>query len=392
MSFTSINGFKSCVALIVAAGRGRRFNSKIPKQWCDLRGRSLLRYSLGIFISHRAVNAVRVVINKDDRELYEIAASGLNLEEPILGGSTRQDSVRLGLEELTTIKPEIVLIHDGVRPFVDSDIIDRVIAGIENHDGAIPAVHICDTIKRVNSNGFVEETVLQKDLWRAQTPQGFCFSKLLLAHRLAIGKNCSDDAMVAEQANMNIAIVEGSQDNIKITNASDLRNANIRFTKSDDIRVSGGFDVHRFADGDHVTLCNTIIPHNASLEGHSDADVAFHALCDSLLGCISAGDIGCHFPDTDPRWKNANSEIFLTHAGSLIDSLGGKILHIDITIICQYPKIDCYRNTMIKRTAEILKIEESRISIKATTTEGLGFTGRSEGIATQTITTIRMPC
>lgn len=380
-----------CVALVVAAGRGSRFGGEIPKQWRDLGGRPVLRHSLATFAAHPAIDAVRAVIHPDDRSLYDAAAAGLALGEPISGGPERQDSVRLGLEALVSLNPDLVLIHDGARPFVDGGVIGRVVAALKDHPGAIPALAVHDTLKRGGPSGLIEATVPRAGLWRAQTPQGFHFPALLAAHRAAMGHEWTDDAAVAEQAGMDVALVTGDEGNVKITTAGDLRRAAARLAVPGEIRVASGFDVHRFTSGDHVTLCNLPIPHDAGLEGHSDADVALHALTDALLGCIAAGDIGRHFPPTDPRWKGADSAIFLAHAGALVDALGGEIVHVDTTIICERPKIGPHRAAMAARTAEILGIDEHRVSIKATTTEGLGFTGRREGIAAQATATVRLP-
>jgi 2-C-methyl-D-erythritol 4-phosphate cytidylyltransferase/2-C-methyl-D-erythritol 2,4-cyclodiphosphate synthase len=346
---------------------------------------------LATFAAHPAVDAVRAVIHPDDRSLYDAAANGLALGDPILGGPTRQDSVRLGLETLASLSPDLVLIHDGARPFVDGGVISRVLAALKEHAGAIPALPVHDTLKRGNASGLIEETVPRAGLWRAQTPQGFRFPALLTAHRAAKGHDLTDDAAVAEKAGLDVALVVGAEDNLKITTTEDLRRATDRLAAPGEIRVASGFDVHRFTSGDHVTLCNLKIPHDAGLEGHSDADAALHALTDALLGCIAAGDIGRHFPPTDPRWKGADSAIFLAHAGALIAALGGEIVHLDVTVICERPKIGPYRAAMATRTAEILGIEEHRVSIKATTTEGLGFTGRREGIAAQAMATVRLP-
>lgn len=380
-----------CVALVVAAGRGHRFGGEIPKQWCDLGGRPVLRHSLAAFAAHPSVDAVRAVIHPDDRGFYDAAAAGLKLGEPIAGGATRQDSVRLGLEAIAPLTPDLVLIHDGARPFVDGGVIGRVLAGLKDHPGAIPALPVHDTLKRADASGLIGDTVPRAGLWRAQTPQGFHFPALLAAHRAAIGRELTDDAAVAEQAGMAVLLVKGSEDNLKITTTEDLRRATARLAEPGEIRVATGYDVHRFGEGDHVTLCNLKIPHDAGLEGHSDADVALHALTDALLGCIAAGDIGRHFPPTDPRWKGADSAIFLAHAGTLIEALGGEIVHLDVTVICERPKVGPHRQAMASRTAEILKIDEHRVSVKATTSEGLGFTGRREGIAAQAVATIRLP-
>jgi 2-C-methyl-D-erythritol 4-phosphate cytidylyltransferase/2-C-methyl-D-erythritol 2,4-cyclodiphosphate synthase len=380
-----------CVALVVAAGRGSRFGGEIPKQWRDLGGRPVLRHSLAAFAAHPAIDAVFAVIHPDDRALFDAAAAGLSLNEPIAGGPTRQDSVRLGLEALAAEAPDLVLIHDGARPFIDGSVISRVVAALKDKAGAIPAMPVHDTLKRSDPSGLIEATVPRNGLWRAQTPQGFHFPALLAAHRAAMGQELTDDAAVAEKAGMAVRLVTGSEDNVKITTTEDLRRAAARLAEPGEIRVASGFDVHRFAKGDHVILCNVAVPHEAGLEGHSDADVAFHALTDALLGSIAAGDIGRHFPPTDPRWKGADSAIFLAHAGSLLAALGGEIVHLDLTIICERPKIGPYRAAMAARAAEVLGIEQHRVSIKATTTEGLGFTGRREGIAAQAVATVRLP-
>jgi 2-C-methyl-D-erythritol 4-phosphate cytidylyltransferase/2-C-methyl-D-erythritol 2,4-cyclodiphosphate synthase len=379
-----------CVALVVAAGRGSRFGGEIPKQWRDLGGRPVLRHSLAAFAAHPGIDAVRAVIHPDDRAFYDRAASGLNLGEPIAGGPTRQDSVRLGLEALATQGYDHVLVHDGARPFIDAGVISRVIAALGKNPGAIPALPVHDTLKRSDGT-VISETVSRAGLWRAQTPQGFHFGPLLAAHRAVIGHELTDDAAVAEHAGLAVVLVPGSEDNVKITTTEDLRRGEAKLSGPGDIRVATGFDVHKFAAGDHVTLCNVAIPHDAALDGHSDADVALHALTDALLGCISAGDIGRHFPPTDPRWKGADSAIFLAHAGALVEGLGAEIVHLDLTVICERPKVGPHRAAMSARVAEILGIAEHRVSIKATTTEGLGFTGRREGIAAQAVATIRRP-
>jgi 2-C-methyl-D-erythritol 4-phosphate cytidylyltransferase/2-C-methyl-D-erythritol 2,4-cyclodiphosphate synthase len=379
-----------CVALVVAAGRGSRFGGEIPKQWRDLGGRPVLRHSLAAFAAHPGIDAVRAVIHPDDRAFYDRAALGLNLGEPIAGGPTRQDSVRLGLEALAAQGYDHVLVHDGARPFIDAGVISRVIAALAKNPGAIPALPVHDTLKRSDGT-VISETVSRAGLWRAQTPQGFHFGPLLEAHRAVVGHELTDDAAVAEHAGLTVVLVPGSEDNVKITTAQDLRRGEAKLSGPGDIRVATGFDVHKFTAGDHVTLCNVAIPHDAALDGHSDADVALHALTDALLGCISAGDIGRHFPPTDPRWKGADSAIFLAHAGALVEGLGAEIVHLDLTVICERPKVGPHRAAMSARVAEILGIEEDRVSVKATTTEGLGFTGRREGIAAQAVATIRRP-
>ena len=381
-----------CVALVVAAGRGSRFGGDVPKQWRDLAGRPVLRHSLGAFASHPAIASVRVVIHPDDRPLYDAAAQGLSLEEPIIGGASRQDSVRLGLEALAaSANPsDCVLIHDGARPFIDAALISRIVRALAVHDGAIPALPVHDTLKR-GEQGLICETVPRAGLYRAQTPQGFRFAPILTAHLALAGQDLTDDAAVAENAGLHVALVEGSEDNQKITTANDLERAQARLAGPMEVRVGSGFDVHKFTAGSTITLCNVPIPHDQALEGHSDADVALHALTDAILGAIGAGDIGLHFPPTDPRWKGVDSAVFLAHAGQLAAARGAVISHLDLTIICERPKVGPHRLAMAAKIAEILKIDEGKVSVKATTTEGLGFTGRREGIAAQAVATLKLP-
>lgn len=377
-----------CAVIIVAAGRGHRFGGEMPKQYRNLNGRAVLRHSLGIFCAHPAVSCVRTVIHPDDEALYNAAAEGLPVLPPVYGGATRQDSVRLGLESLKDEAPDIVLIHDGARPFVDFGIINRVINRAEKGDGAVPALPVTDTIKTVvktpEGTLKIEKTVDRSALWRVQTPQAFPFKDILNAHEKAKGRELTDDAAVAEEAGLSVILVKGTEENIKITTSDDLTRAEERCSqKLPDIRTATGFDVHKFEEGSFVTLCNVKVPHDMGLNGHSDADVALHALTDALLGAAGSGDIGLHFPPSDNKWKGADSAQFLQYAVSLVKGLGGKILNADVTLICERPKIGPYRLQMTERLSELLEISASRISIKATTTEKLGFTGRKEGIAAQ---------
>jgi len=382
------------VALVVAAGRGNRFGGDLPKQWMELDGRPLLRHSLGILAAHPDIAEVRVVIHPDDRDRYEAAAAGLRLNPPIHGGATRQESVRLGLEALSDTTsggpPDAVLIHDGARPFVDPAIIHRVLKSLKTSKGAIPALPVHDTLKR-GKDGIITGTEPRDGLFRAQTPQGFQFAAILDAHRKAAGRELTDDAAVLEAAGQQVALVEGAEDNVKITTRQDLARAAARFDRPGEVRVASGYDVHRYSEGSFVTLCNIEVPHSHGLLGHSDADAALHALTDALLGCIAAGDIGRHFPPTDERWKGADSAIFLQYVAELVAAAGGRIQHVDITIICERPKVGPHRAAMVDRVAELLDIPAGRVSVKATTTEGLGFTGRQEGIAAQATATVILP-
>jgi 2-C-methyl-D-erythritol 4-phosphate cytidylyltransferase / 2-C-methyl-D-erythritol 2,4-cyclodiphosphate synthase len=378
-----------CVALIVAAGRGTRAGGALPKQYRDLGGRPVLRWTLERFRAHPRIGAVRAVIHPDDRAFYDAAAVGLDLLPPVHGGASRQESVRLGLESLEAMRPQTVLIHDAARPFIDAATIGRTIAALAEAPGAIVAVPIADTIKRGES-GRVVGTLDRAGLWRAQTPQGFRFDAILAAHRAATGADLSDDAAVAERAGLVVALVQGSEMNTKLTSEDDLRRAALLAGAASETRVGTGFDVHAFGPGDHVWLCGVKVPHTQALVGHSDADVALHALTDAILGAIGAKDIGAHFPPSDPRWRGAASDKFLAHAVSLLTTRGGSVVHADVTIICERPKVGPHRDAMIQRLAAILGIDHTRCSVKATTTEGLGFTGRGEGIAAQAVATVRL--
>lgn len=383
------------VALIVAAGRGSRFGGTGPKQYAPLGGQPVLRHSLERFLSHPGITAVQAVIHADDQARYAEAAAGMDLPPPAIGGATRQDSVRHGLEHIANQAPDQVLIHDAARPFVDGGLIDRVLAALTVAPGAIAALAVTDTLKR-GIEGRVAGTVPRGGLWRAQTPQGFRFAEILAAHRAAAGASSgaemTDDAAVAERAGLAVALVEGAAENVKITTAEDLARAERWLAAlQDETRVGTGFDVHRFAPGDHVMLCGVRIAHEAGLLGHSDADVGLHALTDAILGAIAAGDIGSHFPPSEARWRGAESAEFLRHAAGLVAARGGRIAHVDVTLICERPKVGPHRAAMTARIAEVLEIDAQRVSVKATTTEGLGFTGRGEGIAAQATATVRLP-
>jgi 2-C-methyl-D-erythritol 4-phosphate cytidylyltransferase/2-C-methyl-D-erythritol 2,4-cyclodiphosphate synthase len=384
------------IALIVAAGRGARFGGDVPKQYRQLGGRAVLRHAVDRLLAHPGIAEVRVVISPEDRARYDTAVAGLELLAPVAGGATRQQSVRNGLESLTPLKPDAVLIHDAARPFLDSGVIDRVIEGLARAPGAIAALPVVDTIKRAQDSAGtasrIETTTSRERLWRAQTPQGFRFDAILAAHRAAAGTECTDDAAVAEATGLAVELVMGSEENFKITTEGDLQRAERLLGGGTwEYRSAGGYDVHRFAPGDAIMLCGIRVPHSAALEGHSDADVGLHALTDALLGTIGAGDIGQHFPPSDPKWRGADSSKFLAPAGELIAAKGGRITHLDVTIICERPKVGPHRAAMVERIAAILGIDKGRVSVKATTTEGLGFTGRAEGIAAQATATVALP-
>ena len=378
-------------AVIVAAGRGTRFGGALPKQYLPLGGGTVLRHAVGAFSLHSRIAGVQVVIRDEDRAAYEAAVAGLSLLPPVPGGAERQDSVRLGLEALSAHHPDRVLIHDGARPFADHALIDRVIDALDRAPAAVPALPLGDTIKRV-AQGAIRETVDRAQLWRAQTPQGFHFDAIVAAHRAAAGQVLTDDSAVAEAAGLMPVVVAGSEDNLKITTAQDLAAAErLLASRLVDVRVGQGFDVHPFGPGDHVMVCGVAIPHEVAPVGHSDADVGLHALTDAVLGAIGAGDIGMHFPPSDPQWRGASSDRFLAYAAALVRERGGDISAVDVTVICERPKIAPYRERMIERMAEILAVSPGRVSVKATTTERLGFTGRGEGIAAQAVATVRLP-
>jgi 2-C-methyl-D-erythritol 4-phosphate cytidylyltransferase / 2-C-methyl-D-erythritol 2,4-cyclodiphosphate synthase len=379
-----------CIALVVAGGRGARFGGELPKQYRRLAARTILRHSVEAFYRHPRVDGVRVVIHPDDRKHYDEAVQGLDLLAPCFGGKERQDSARLGLESLAELKPGRVLIHDAARPLVDAGTIDRVIAALDDAPGAIAAIPVTDTLKR-GAEGRIAGTVERAGLWRAQTPQGFRYDAILAAHRALAGEALTDDAAVAERAGLAIALIQASEENFKVTTEEDLRRAERLMGAGFEQRVGTGFDVHHFGPGDHVMICGLRVPHTHGTVGHSDADVGLHALTDALLGTIGSGDIGSHFPPSDPQWKGQASARFLRHAADLAEVRGAAIVNVDVTIVCESPKIGPHREAMRKIVAEILRIDVGRVSVKATTTDKLGFTGRGEGMAAQAIATVRLP-
>lgn len=391
-------------ALIVAAGRGSRAaaSGTAPKQFALLGGRTVLARAIEALGAPTEVSRVAVVIHPDDRLLYEEMLASVTdtvrakLQAPILGGATRQASVRCGLEALAAEAPSRVVIHDAARPFVDERVIGRVIRALDMSPGAIAAIPVSDTLKREGAGRQVSATVERDGLWRAQTPQGFHFSAILDAHAKAAAggrDDFTDDAAIAEWAGVSVTLVEGNARNQKLTSAEDIAMARALIEAGGRVetRNGTGFDVHRFEPGSSVWLCGVEIPHSAKLEGHSDADVGMHALTDALLGAIGAGDIGQHFPPSDMRWKDAASEIFLAHAADLVASRGGRIVNVDVTILAEAPRVGPHRAAMCKRLAEVLRIGPDRVSVKATTTEGLGFTGRREGIAAMATASVELP-
>lgn len=383
----------SVAALIVAAGRGQRFGPGAPKQYAPLAGQPILRRAAAAFAGHPRVDRVQVVIHADDRARYDAAVAGLDLLPPVTGGATRQASVLAGLAALAADPPGRVLIHDAARPLVSGALIERVLAALATAPGALPALPVVDSLRRTEA-GHVTGQVDRHGLVAAQTPQGFHFDAILAAHRQAADNHTggqTDDVAVALAAGLDVAEVAGEEGNFKVTTAADLARAERALGAAWVTRVGSGFDVHRFGPGDHVMLCGVEVAHDAALVGHSDADVGLHAATDAILGAIGAGDIGQHFPPSDPQWRGAGSDRFLRHAVAEVAARGGRLDHLDLTLICERPKIGPHRDAMRAAVAAICDLPEAAVSIKATTTEGLGFAGRREGIAATATATVRLP-
>ena len=393
----------STIAIIVAAGRGSRASDSAngPKQYADLGGVAMLTRTLEAFASHQEIDRILVVIHPDDATRYREASQsiGAKLMPPVTGGATRQHSVRLGLEALARLKPPLVptsvLIHDAARPFLAPALIDRVLAALASSPAVLPGLPVADTLKRADGGGVVVGTVDRAGLWRAQTPQGFHFDAILAAHRAADAaglQEFTDDSTLAEWHGVACVLVDGEARNGKITTAEDLalarQHAGGAHKAITDMRHGTGFDVHAFHPGNEVWLCGVAIPHTHALEGHSDADVGLHALTDALLGAIADGDIGKHFPPSDPQWKGTRSSAFIEDAARRVAAAGYEIGNVDVTLICEAPRIGPHRDAMRNEIARILDIEVGRVGVKATTTEKLGFAGRREGIAAMASATV----
>lgn len=363
-------------AIIVAAGRGTRAGGDLPKQWQTLAGKSVVAHSIAAFAD--LVDQIILVIHPDDHAYATGLRAGVQIVE---GGSTRDQSVRNALEALNGTGITKVLIHDGARPLLSADIIQCLLAALIQHKGAAPALRVTDALWR-GENGLVSGTQDRDALFRAQTPQAFHFDAVLAAHRAHIGP-AADDVEVARAYGIDVAIVGGDESNLKLTYAADFARAEriLKDRSPMDIRLGNGFDVHAFCPGDHLWLCGVQISHSRGLLGHSDADVGMHALTDAIYGALAAGDIGRHFPPSDPQWKGAASHIFLNHAITLARNRGYTLSNADITLICEQPKIGPHASAMQTELARIMGVDPARISVKATTSEHLGFTGREEGIA-----------
>ncbi|TCM84938.1 bifunctional 2-C-methyl-D-erythritol 4-phosphate cytidylyltransferase/2-C-methyl-D-erythritol 2,4-cyclodiphosphate synthase [Rhodovulum steppense] len=376
-------------AIIVAAGRGTRVGGDRPKQYQPLGGRAVLGRTVAGFAAHPRVTGLVVVLHPDDADLFAEAMAGLDLAvTTVPGGATRDASVAAGLGAVPSGTTR-VLIHDGARPLVSAALIDRVIDALDTHPGAAPALAVTDALWR-GAAGRVLAPHPRDGLFRAQTPQGFRIEAIRAAHAAHPG-GAADDVEVALAAGLDVAIVEGDEDNLKITHAQDFARAERVLRERDmDIRTGNGFDVHAFCEGDGVILCGIKVPHDKALKGHSDADVGMHAVTDAIYGALADGDIGQHFPPSDPQWKGAASDIFLKHAVGRVAERGYRIAHADLTLICERPKIGPVAGAMRAEMARLMGIELDRISVKATTSEQLGFTGREEGIAAlATVTLVR---
>jgi 2-C-methyl-D-erythritol 4-phosphate cytidylyltransferase/2-C-methyl-D-erythritol 2,4-cyclodiphosphate synthase len=388
-------------AIIVAAGRGERAGDphEGPKQYRRIGGKAILAHTLETFLGHSEIGAVVVAIHKDDGSLFREAVGALAERVTVVtGGMTRQASTRNAMQALAGDPPDAVLIHDGVRPFVDAGLISRVIAGIDGETGSLPSLPVSDTLKEAAPDGLVARTISRAGLFGAQTPQGFPFTAFHAAHARAAAQgrdDFTDDAAIAEWAGIPVRLVEGSPDNVKLTWARDIANADLRLRMDTamfpDIRTGNGYDVHSFEPGDAVVLCGVAIPHDRKLSGHSDADVGLHALTDALLATCGAGDIGTHFPPSDPQWKGAASHIFVEEAVRIVRARKGRIANADITLICEAPRIGPFRQAMTDALVAMLGITPDRVSIKATTNEKLGFVGRGEGIAAIATATVAFP-
>ncbi|MXF79710.1 bifunctional 2-C-methyl-D-erythritol 4-phosphate cytidylyltransferase/2-C-methyl-D-erythritol 2,4-cyclodiphosphate synthase [Brucella melitensis] len=400
-SLAEVTVISKAAAVIVAAGRGERAGQSAegPKQYRLIGAEAVLARTLRAFTDCPLIGTIAVVIHPDDHALYRRAVPEKH-ENVILvtGGPTRQESTRLGLLALKDEAPQYVLIHDGVRPFIGQDLLERIIANLTPDNGVLPALAVSDTLKRAAADGMVETTISRTGLFAAQTPQAFPYAPILDAHEKAFAINrtdFTDDAAIAEWQEIAVRIIEGSADNTKLTWAKDIEMADKRLRQDHavfpDIRTGNGYDVHSFEPGDHVTLCGVKIPHEAKLNGHSDADVALHALTDALLATRGAGDIGTHFPPSDSQWKGAASRIFIEHAAKIVREAGGRIANVDVTLISEAPKIGPHRAAMTQALCDMLGIAADRVSIKATTNEKLGFVGRREGIAAIATATVIYP-
>jgi 2-C-methyl-D-erythritol 4-phosphate cytidylyltransferase/2-C-methyl-D-erythritol 2,4-cyclodiphosphate synthase len=397
-------GAEGAFFLVVAAGRGARAGEGGPKQYRVLAGEQVLTRTLKSLLGAAPKARARVVIHQDDRELYDAAIAPLpevlraRLDPAVIGGATRQDSVCNGLEALAQAgasRDALVLIHDAARPFVGPGLIRRALDGALAHGAGIPGVAVTDTIKQVAEDARIVATPERANLRAVQTPQAFKLGLILDAHRAVRDDGCrelTDDAAVAEWAGHCVFVFPGESGNIKLTTQEDFARMEAKLLHDlPDVRTGQGFDVHAFGEGDHVWLGGVKVPHDHGLVGHSDADVLLHAITDAVLGAIADGDIGAHFPPSDPQWRGAASDRFLRHAVDLVGAKGGRVAHVDATLICERPKVGPHRDAIREKIADIMQLPLDRVAIKATTSERLGFTGRQEGIAALAMATVRLP-
>src|SRR6201991_2326057 len=386
---------KRTAAIIVAAGRGLRAGSGGPKQYRSIGGRTVISRAMEPFCRHPQIFAVQPVLNPDDAAMFNEAVSDMRYRPPAAGGATRQASVRAGLEALSGQSPDIVLIHDAARPFVTAAVISRAIDAAGLTGAAVPAIAVTDTIKLIGDGGHVEATPERSRLRIAQTPQSFRFDVILDAHRRAAREgrdDFTDDAALAEWAGLTVATFEGDPANMKLTTPEDFVREEERFGAAlGDGRTGNGYDVHAFGDGDHLMICGVRVPHTRGFLAHSDGDVGLHALVDAILGALADGDIGSHFPPSDPQWKGGAPDRVPKYCGARVAARGGRIANLEVPLICERPKIGPLRDVMRARIAEITGVNISRVAVKATTSERLGFTGREEGIAATASATIRLP-
>ena len=385
----------SVAAVVVAAGRGLRAGGDLPKQYRQVLGEPAIRSSLIALAGHASISLVQPVIHPDDAALFRAASGGLALLPAVAGGASRQASVRAGLEAVQSHHPELVLVHDAARPFASHALITRAIAAGRATGAAVPVIPVADTVKTVDAAGYVTGTIDRTHTRMVQTPQAFAFAALLDAHRRAnaAGRDdFTDDAALAEWAGLRVSTFEGEAENVKLTTDDDFARAEaMKLSSLSDVRTGFGFDVHRFGDGDHVMLGGVRVPHTRGLSGHSDADVVLHALVDALLGALAEGDIGVHFPPTDAQWRGASSDRFLAFAAERVRARGGRIAHLDVTVVCEAPRIGPHRDAIRARIAEIAGVAIERVGLKATTSEKMGFAGRGEGMAAFANATVRLP-
>lgn len=372
--------------IIVAAGSGSRAGG--DKQWRRLGGRPVLRWSVEALLGAGADEIVTVLPVGEEQRAAE-ALNGLENWRPAAGGATRAESVRAGLAALNAPPDQPVLIHDAARPLLDRSVIDRLLAALQDADGALPVLPVADSLRR-GTDGVMTDAIDREGLWRAQTPQAFRRSVIEAAYAAwPSSETPTDEAMVVQRHGGHVALVDGDPRLMKLTYPEDFALAQAMLPRQ--TRIGSGYDVHRWGPGGAVWLCGVEIPHDQTLIGHSDADAGLHALTDAILGALAEGDIGDHFPPTDPKWKGASSDRFLLHAAELVTTRGGRIINVDVTLICERPKVKPHRQAMRERIAGLLDLPLDAVSVKATTTEGLGFTGRGEGLAAQALATIDLP-